>query len=193
MHRDLERISGELTEAQARMHRLAESVDDVTWTTRPPHAGWSIDECVSHLTLTNQRYLPILEAAADQAPAWFDGRDGQPDVPDRLRRDLAGWFLTRMMEPPVRFRLPTAAPFEPPGPASRSATVAAFDATQAALLNQIRDMDGLNITTIRIRSPFNQALRYSAWSALCILAAHERRHIWQAERVRDALARRPPA
>lgn len=188
MHPDLERISCELTEAQARMHRLAESVDDVAWTTPPPRGGWSIDECVAHLTLTNQRYVPILAAAVDQAPAWYDDEQGAARVPERLRRDLAGWLLTRMMEPPVRFRMPTAAPFDPPGPTSRSTTVAGFDATQAAILEQIRQMDGLNITTIRIRSPFNASLRYSAWSALCILAAHERRHLWQAERVRDAVA-----
>ena len=189
MHADLERISAELTEAQARMHRLAESVDDVTWTSPPPRGGWSMDECVAHLTLTNQRYLPVFDAAIDQAPAFNDDADGKPDVPERFRRDLAGWFLTRMMEPPVRMRAPTAPPLEPPGPASRSATVAACGATQAAILDRIRDMDGLNIMTIRIRSPFNASLRYSAWSALCILAAHERRHIWQAEQVRDALAR----
>lgn len=189
MHPDLERLAAELTEAQARMHRLAESVDDATWTTRPPGNGWSMDECVAHLTLTNQRYLPILEAAIDQAPTWNDDSQGRPAVPDRFRRDLAGWLLSRMMEPPVRLRMPTAQPFVPQGPASRSATVAAFDATQAAILDRLRDMDGLNIMAIRIRSPFNQSLRYSTWSALCILAAHERRHIWQAEQVRDALAK----
>lgn len=190
MHADLERVAGELAEAQARMHRLAESVDDAAWTTRPRGGGWSMDECVAHLTLTNQRYLPVLDAAIDQAPSWSDGPEGRPDVPARYRRDLAGWLLTWMMEPPVRLRMPTAPAFVPQAPASRGATVAAFDATQAALLDRIRDMDGLNIMTIRIRSPFNASLRYSAWSALCILAAHERRHIWQAERVRDTLARR---
>jgi hypothetical protein len=48
-------------------------------------------------------------------------------------------------------------------------------------------MDGLDVTTIRVTSPFNASLRYSAYSALHILAAHERRHLWQAERVRDQL------
>lgn len=189
VHPELERISCQLTDAQARMHRLAESVDDATWTARPPGGGWAMDECVAHLTLTNQRYLPVLEAALDQAPTWNDGEDGRPAAPERFRRDLAGWFLTWMMEPPVRFRLPTASEFEPQAPASRSATVAAFDATQAALLEQVRQMDGFNITAVRIRSPFNEALRYSTWSALCILAAHERRHIWQMEQVRTALAK----
>lgn len=191
MHPELERISAELTDAQARMHRVAESVDDAAWTTRPPKGGWSIDECVAHLTLTNQRYLPVLEAALDQAPTWNDDAEGRPAAPERFHRDLAGWFLTRMMEPPVRFRLPTAPPFEPAGPASRPTTVAAFDATQAALLEAIRQMEGFNIMAIRIRSPFNPSLRYTTWSALCILAAHERRHIWQAERVRKALGAGP--
>ena len=48
-------------------------------------------------------------------------------------------------------------------------------------------MDGLDITRIRVTSPFNTSLRYSAYSALHILAAHERRHLWQAENVREQL------
>jgi hypothetical protein len=70
---------------------------------------------------------------------------------------------------------------------SRAHTVADFDAAQAAIQQQIRAMDGLDITTIRVTSPVNASLRYSTYSALHILAAHERRHLWQAERVRDRL------
>lgn len=182
MHPDLEYLSLQFAEAEARMHRLAESVSEHEWGSPPPNGGWSIDECVAHLTLTNQRYVPILAEASDAAPA-FD----EEDVPPRLHRDLAGRLLTWMMEPPVRFRLPTRPEFQPQGVVSRARTVAEFDAAQAAIQQQIRAMDGLDITTIRVTSPFNASLRYSAYSALHILAAHERRHLWQAERVRDQL------
>ncbi len=190
MHSDLARLVSEFDTAQARLHRLAEAVDEAGWTTRPVANRWSIDECVAHVRLTNERYLPILDEAADTAPAWPDGPDGPLERP--FRRDLAGWLLSWMMEPPVRLRLPTGNEFLPPGPASRSATLAAFDATQAALRERLRRLDGYDITTIRITSPFNASLRYSAWSALCILAAHERRHLWQAERVRDRLQKSTP-
>lgn len=165
------------------MHRLAETVSEQEWISRPAGDGWSMDECVAHLTLTNRRYVPILAEASDAAPV-FDDDEGPPP---RLHRDLAGRLLSWMMEPPVRFRLPTRVEFTPDGPLSRARTVAEFDAAQAAIQQQIRAMEGLDITRIRVTSPFNASLRYSAYSALHILAAHERRHLWQAERVRDRL------
>lgn len=182
MHPDLEHLSLQFAEADARMHRLAESVTDREWGMRPASGGWSIDECVAHITLTNQRYVPILAEASDAAPVFGDG-----ELPVRLHRDLAGRFLSWMMEPPVRFRVPTRPEFVPNGTVSRARTMATFDAAQAAIQQQIRAMDGLDITTIRVTSPFNTSLRYSAYSALHILAAHERRHLWQAEQVRERL------
>ncbi len=182
MHPDLQHLSLQFAEADARMHRLAESVNDREWGVRPASGGWSIDECVAHLALTNQRYVPILAEASDAAPAFDDGA-----IPAHLHRDLAGRFLTWMMEPPVRFKVPTRAEFTPLGTVSRARTMAAFDASQAAIQQQIRAMDGLDITRIRVTSPFNTSLRYSAYSALHILAAHERRHLWQAENVREQL------
>jgi hypothetical protein len=182
MHPDLARIAGEFDAAQARVYRLAESVEDALWTRRPVEGRWSIDECIAHLTITNQRYLPIFAEVADAAPQ-------MDEPPPPMRPDLTGRMLAWFMEPPVRFRLPTAPSFEPPSSAGRVATVALFDAMQARLGEQIRAMDGFDISKIRMASPFNEKVRYSAFSALCILAAHERRHLWQAEQVRAQLLR----
>jgi hypothetical protein len=181
VHADLERVAGEFAEAQARMHRLAESVEDRDWNRRPAAGAWSMDECVAHLTITNERYVPILAEVADTAPELSD-----PATP--MHRDLTGRLLCWFMEPPVRFKLPTAAGFEPPSSAGRPATVARFDAVQSRLVAVIRTLDGLDLTRVRMASPFNAKVRYSTYSALYILAAHERRHLWQAERVRTTLS-----
>lgn len=184
MFADLERIAAQFTEAGARAHRLAESVSDVAWNTAPPKGGWSVGECVAHLTLTNERYVPILRESVDAAP-YHEHDDDTPIRP--MKRDITGWLLTRMMEPPVRFRMRTAAAFIPPGSESRAGGMAAFDASQAALLQQIEALDGMDLTRLRVISPFNRSIRYSVWSALHILAAHQRRHLWQAEQVRERL------
>jgi hypothetical protein len=90
MHPDLENLALQFAEAEALMHRLAESVSEQAWITPAPDGGWSMDECVSHLTLTNQRYVPILAEASDAAPA-FDPDEGPPP---RMHRDLAGRLLS---------------------------------------------------------------------------------------------------
>jgi hypothetical protein len=181
---DLERIAAEFNDAAARAHRLAESVSDAAWLAPPPKGGWSIGECVAHLTLTNERYIPILAESADAAP--FHGEDDDAPVKP-MKRDLTGWLLTKMMEPPVRFRMRTAPAFIPGGSEPRARGLAAFDASQSALLHQVEALDGMDLTTLRVISPFNASLRYSVWSALHILAAHQRRHLWQAEQLRDKL------
>lgn len=185
MHPDFEHLTSEFTEAGARLHRLADSVDARGWSKRPATGGWSIDECVAHLTLTNERYIPILVEAIDAAPVMSD-----PPAP--LKQDLAGRLLRWMMEPPVRFKVPTMPAFQPPSSAGRAATLARFEAVQGRLTDLIRDMDGLDISRVRIASPFTDTLRYSAYSALRIMAAHERRHLWQAERVRDSHSEERP-
>jgi hypothetical protein len=191
MHPDLALVGQQFEAAEARLHRLAELVDDAQWGRRVRETSWSIGECVAHLSLTNARYLPLLSEAIDAAPM-MDEPD-EAAVPERMRRDVAGWLLSRMMEPPVRFKVPTSASFIPVGAASRAADLAEFDAVQAKLREMIVAMDGLDPTRIRLTSPFNARLKYSLYSALHILAAHERRHIWQAERVMRQLERQQKA
>jgi hypothetical protein len=183
MHPDLEFVADGLLAAQARMHRLADAVDQLDWRKRPGPDQWSMDECVAHLTLTTRFYLPILADAVDAAPQAPEGL--------RMRRDPTGWLVSRMLEPPVLMKVPTTAPYLPAGDGSQSATVAAFDLSQAALLAEISQLDGLDPTRLRMTSPFNRAVRYSIYSALHILAAHQRRHLWQAEQVNRRIASQP--
>ncbi|MES2305102.1 MAG: DinB family protein [Gemmatimonadota bacterium] len=179
MHQDLAAIEQELHAAQADAHRIADAVDEVTWTTRPATNSWSMSECVAHLTLSTEAFLPTCNAdiARDEVRA-------RP-APVHMRRDLMGWVLSRTMEPPVRGKFPTAAGFIPGGSASRSETLAAFDASQVALLDLLRRCDGIDITQVRVTSPFNARVKYSLFSMFRITTAHQRRHLWQAERARD--------
>lgn len=72
---------------------------------------------------------------------------------------------------------------------SKELVLREFDASQEALLATIRLGDGVDLTRIQLISPFDARLRYSLFSALRIAAAHQRRHLWQANQVRARLAR----
>lgn len=182
MHPDLTIVTNQLRAAQSAIHALAESVDDATWVTRPSANAWSMSECVAHLTLTTEAFLPAMhtqlkrpESRARAAPA-------------RMRRGVLGWVLCRALEPPVRSRYPTTAPFVPDEQESKEDVLRAFDVSQESLLATIRLGDGIDLTRIRLTSPFDPRLQYSLFSALHITAAHQRRHLWQATKVRDRLA-----
>jgi hypothetical protein len=59
--------------------------------------------------------------------------------------------------------------------------VAEFETLQRELIALLAEAEGLAIAKIKVRSAFNAKLRYSAYSALRVIAAHQRRHLWQAE------------
>ena len=61
-------------------------------------------------------------------------------------------------------------------------TLQSFLEGQQHIQNTMKACEGLAIDKVKIPSPFNSRVRYSVWSSLVVTAAHERRHLWQAER-----------
>ena len=54
----LEHIDRQLTDARRRAHDVATRVGPERWRTRPATGEWSVAECVVHLNLTSQAFLP---------------------------------------------------------------------------------------------------------------------------------------
>lgn len=185
MHPQLARIVQELQAAQNRLHHLAKTVPEERWSARSTPGAWSVGECVAHLNITSQMFIPRLRAAlADER---FRGVPG----PSRYHRDLSGWLIGLVAGPLPRFRgkrigrVKTGASFVPTGDASRSATVAEFDRLQDDLTAIVRDADGRPIQRMRIKSPFDPRGRigYNVYSAFVALPRHQQRHLDQADEV----------
>jgi hypothetical protein len=185
VHPQLEAIALEFRTARERLHRLRQAVPAGRWAERADPRRWSVAECVAHLNLTAEAFRPRVEAALAAAPP------GGGPVPKRYRRDPVGWFLWRIMGPPVRFRVPTGAAFVPQATAPADEQVAAFDRLQDEQESWVRRADGLPLGTLRVRSPFDPRGRmtYNLYSCLSMLPRHQHRHLWQAERVWAALER----
>jgi len=62
-----------------------------------------------------------------------------------------------------------------------------FYELQSDLICMLRSAANLNLNRIRITSPLSNHVRYNLYSCFLIIAAHQRRHIWQAEQTRVAL------
>lgn len=181
MHPQLRQVEQELHDATARLRALEATAPAARWFERPAPERWSIAECVAHLSLTSRAFLPLLDAALAEARA-----SGRP-APRRYRRDLAGWLLARSVEPPARVRVATAAAFVPHASRPVPELVEEFAGLQEELATRVRAADGLPVHGVKLVSPFNASVRYSAWSAFTIITAHERRHLWQAEETWRAL------
>jgi hypothetical protein len=180
----VEALVAEFTDATGQLHRLVAKLDDDAWPSRPATGGWSIAECFEHLNVTSRAYVPLLRERIEGAPAAATS-GSRP-----FRRDLTGWLLCWSIEPPARMRTRTPPPFEPHGLGSMANTVAAFEGLQTTLVGLLREgaRRGLPLDRLKVASPFNRRVKYSVWSAFCVLTAHQRRHLWQAERVRQALS-----
>jgi hypothetical protein len=178
----LERIVQELEAARGRAHAHAAPLTEEGWRRRPAPGQWAVAECLIHLNLTSEAFLPLIREAIDT------GRARHLVGVGPFRRDPVGWFVYRMTEPPVRFSVKTTDAFVPGGAGPRARVLEAFDALQAQLVACVRAADGLDLRRLRIQSPFAARLRYNLYSCLTIIPAHQRQHLAQAEEAGRAVA-----
>jgi hypothetical protein len=175
---------------------LVSALDDAEWDARAVAAGlspetgvwraapgsWSVAECLDHLAVANRVYLRAMEPAAERARQAGRTRT-RPAVPGIL----GGWFV-RSLEPPVSPRRRQKAPKKivpRPSPALADALTQFLQSQEEvrAFLHKYSDID---LARIRFTNPFISVIRFSLATGLHVIPAHERRHLWQAWRVRRA-------
>jgi len=183
MQRQLADIVKGFETAQALLEKLADNIPDAAWEERTEPGHWSVAECVAHLNLTSEAYIPRLRAALAEAKAM-----NAPKV-KKYRKDFAGGFLAMMFGPlpmlgKIRLgKVKTMTGFEPTGSLPKQSTLAAFRRDQDTLIELVREGDGLPIDRVKIRSPFGEKITYNCYSAFVILYRHEHRHLEQAQLV----------
>ena len=168
----IEEVEKELNEATRRAWALVQSTDGRLFTVRPQPSRWSAAECLTHLSISTELFLPVLRNALGPARASRKRRKPKMDLLGRILR----WFL----EPPIRQRVKTTAPFVPKAVRTKADAFTEFAALQEKLIELLRDAQDADLRQ-KIVSPFDKRVRYNLYSAYRIVAAHERRHLWQAE------------
>jgi len=178
----LETIVAAFSESTKRVDAMASRLSPNEWARRPAPEHWSPIECVAHLNLTAEAFLPLLRDGLDRA------RRLQQRPPSHYRRDLRGWLIWRAVKTPGQFRTRTPPAFLPAADRPPTHTLAEFARLQAEQTDCVQASDGLPIHKIMVVSPFDARVKYSVYSALTILTAHQHRHLWQAERAAGAIA-----
>ena len=182
---DIEALQSALDAVEGETHRLVDGLSEDLGAWRQAPDSWSIAECIDHLAVANQVYLGAMRPAAERALR--EGRRRRRAARPGL---LGGWFV-RSLEPPVNSRFRSKAPtsIQPrPSPPLHDA-VAAFLASQAEVRAFIRKYADTDLVGVRFANPFIGGVWFSLATGLHVIAAHERRHIWQAWRVREAAER----
>lgn len=145
---------------------------------RPSGEGWSVAECLDHLATANRVYLEAMRPPAGGALARGRMRRG-PARPGVVGR----WFIG-LLEPPVtrRGRAPRAIRPRPDPPLADAFErfLASHEETRA-FLQRYAEVD---LAGVRFPNPFLPGLRFSLATGVHVIAAHDRRHLWQAWNVR---------
>ncbi|HEU4521058.1 MAG TPA: DinB family protein [Thermoanaerobaculia bacterium] len=177
-------LEQELNDATARAQQLVASTEPRLFTVRPNLSAWSASECLAHLSISSEMFIPVLRDAIADARKRGMTSEKKPSM------DLLGRILRWFMEPPVRSRLKTSAPFVPKSVRAKAEALNEFVTLQRQLVDLLRDAEHLALSRMKIVSPFDKRVRYNVYSAFRIIAAHQRRHLWQAEQAVAALLRR---
>lgn len=158
---------------------LVTPLRDEQFNWRPAPDAWSVAECLDHLNATARAYLPRLDEG----------------IAEGIRRGIYGtgpfqysWIgrvFVSIFEPPARLRVRSPQPFLPVRNRSRHEVMAALRAYQVQFVDRLRQANGLDLARARVRSPVSSWLRFSLGSGFALMAAHERRHLWQAKRVTE--------
>jgi hypothetical protein len=147
--------------------------------------SWSVAECLDHLAMGNRVYLRAMEPAA--ARALHQQRRRRRSAKPGL---IGGWFV-RTLEPPVRPRFKLTAPraIRPRVSPALHDAFEQFLASQNEVRAFLRKYADIDLAGVLFPNPFIRGLRFSLATGLHVLAAHERRHLWQAWRVGQAAER----
>jgi DinB superfamily len=171
----IDALIAELRETSRRAYTLLARHTVLQLLRRPGNDRWCAAECVEHLTLSNRSYLPRIEEALRAL------RERKLTSGGPFRLDWSARLLKFWLEPPSRLRLPTGAPFKPINVQDAAAAFDDFESLNAQLEEQLASARGLDLSGAKIVSPFAQNVKYSVYSAFVLIAAHNRRHLWQAE------------
>jgi len=174
---EIDRLRQEFEQISADATALVTPLGEEQFAWRPAPDGWSIAECLEHMNATARSYLPAIdEGIADSIRhgAYAEGP---------FQYSWIGRFFSQLMEPPAKFRMRAAIDKQPGPQRPKRETLAGFRAYQVQYVDRLRQANGIDLSRSCVRSPFASWIRIPLGSAFASMAAHERRHLWQARRI----------
>lgn len=181
MSSQLADLKTELTRLTRQAEALVAPLSEAQMAASPPFGGWSVGQCFAHLDTVGRLYTAKLTQAVDNA------RAHEQSVTGPYRMGLLGRWFVRSQEPPVRLKTGAPGAFLPGDLPPREA-FARYVAMHHTLEGVMARAEGLPLGQMKITSA---RLRLNAFEVFHATLAHERRHLWQAERIVAALPNTP--
>ena len=165
-------------EAAASLLR-GKSREQANW--QPNHGtAWSLWQCFDHLARINRVYCEAMLAAVDNP------RVARESTAEMVKPGLFSRWFIKGMEPPVRMRFKATAKVTPSKGGDPQEALQAFLESHAPVRRVLGFWDRVNFNRVRFKNPFVPLICFTVGTGLMVINAHDRRHLWQAERVQDA-------
>ena len=179
---DIKDLEDQLDAAERDAQALAVGLGEERGGWHAETGSWSVAECLDHLASANRVYLHAMKEPAIRAREQGRFRRG-PATPGFVGR----WFVMTM-EPPVKapFRMKAPRIVEPRAAPPLVSAFGSFRTSQDEVRAFLRANAELDLAAVRFPNPFVPGIRFSLATGLHVITAHERRHMWQAWRVRRA-------
>lgn len=182
---ELERIRNEISAITSEFTQLCAGLTEAQLAWRQDPSRWSIAENLIHLKVTADVFLPSMDQAIADARRRHLYAEG-PFFPG-----VMGRFYIWYVKPPVRIRLRAPKPLKPllEGPAT--AALQQFLQSQQDILQRVEAANGLDLQRAWFKSPLASFIRMNLLTIFSVCCGHERRHLWQASKVRRELVHMP--
>jgi hypothetical protein len=171
------RLAGELHASDARAAALAKglTVRQLNWSPRP--GVWGVGQCLEHLCVANDVYLPPIQASLAGQPVIV--------VEEIAVTRFGRWFIRRYIEPSAETARARAPRKIAPGAMVDAAILDRFFAGNDETRLVIARAGHHDVNRIRFVNPFVPLLRFTVGTGLEIVTRHRRRHLLQAERIKE--------
>ena len=171
------RLIDELDATDRRVNDLARGLSPEQLNWKPTEHVWSIGQCLQHLLATNQVYLPAIANALDDRPP--------SPVQDITPGWFGRWFIRTYIEPSSQSKRARAPRTIAPAEHIDASVVDLFLRSNDLVRALVRRAGACDVNRIRFRNPFIPLLRFTVGTGLEIVWRHQRRHLLQAERIKQ--------
>src|SRR3954447_20375825 len=172
---DIVALTAQLDDAVQEASKLVADLTDAQANWQPRDgAAWSIAQCLDHMAVTNRTYLAALKAATAKA------RPGHRPL------QSAGWlsrYFLAKAEPQAGIKIKAPKKIQPPSSIRKAEALAHFVQSNNEVRQFAIDTSAMDLCGVRFKNPFVPLLDFTVATGLLVIAAHNRRHLWQAQQV----------
>jgi len=156
---------------------LTAALTDAQFNWRPSPKHWSISECLSHLNVADGIDLEKVRGEIERAHA--AGLYGKGP----FRYSFFSRRFVKFMDAPPGLKVPAPRVYTPNSGEPKNKVVPEFIRIHDELLDLVARSNGLDLASIKIPAPAGP-FKFSLGQHFALIAAHDRRHLWQAWEVR---------